>query len=100
MTNEQLTQYLIVWLGLPLITGAIAQAKGRSFLHWYLWGLLAWIIATPIILFIGRMSPDEEVERGLKRRCQDCAEPVRLAAKVCPHCGAALPAVPEGHGIY
>lgn len=37
---------------LALIPAVIAQRKGRSFVFWFIFGLLLWIVALPAALFV------------------------------------------------
>jgi hypothetical protein len=63
---------------LGLIPASIASSKGREFLPWWLYGWALFIAALPHALM---MQP-----AGKKRRCEHCAETIRVEAKVCPHC--------------
>ncbi len=60
-----------------LLPASIAHRKGRNFFVWWAFGALLWIIALPASLLIKR-QPD--------RVCSFCAEEIKLAASVCPHC--------------
>ena len=57
-----------------LIPAKIASGKGRSFLGYWIFGRLAFIIALPWALLL--RTP----------RCPYCAERIRPEATVCPHC--------------
>jgi len=72
---------LVVLIG--LIPAAIASSKGRNFFLWWLYGMAIFIVALPHALIMG---PD-----GTKRKCPNCAETVRVEAKVCPHCQREIP---------
>ena len=52
--------FVISWFLLALIPAFIAQRKGRSFIGWYVFGVLAFIIALPAALIVKRVAPDEE----------------------------------------
>lgn len=66
---------------LGLIPGWVAQARGYSFVTWWIFGTLLWIVALPISL----MLPDRA-----HVRCPYCAEQVMVEAVVCPHCRSRL----------
>lgn len=80
---------LIIWAAiLGLIPGYIAYRKGHSFVGYWAFGALLWVVALPVAIF---MKPDEaELEtRRLKRgehRCPHCRAFVRTDAGVCPNC--------------
>jgi len=79
---------------LGLITGSIAERKGRSFTVWWLFGGLLFIVALPMALI---MEPDRNVleqrqaRLGGLQKCPFCAEYIRPEAIVCKHCGRDLP---------
>lgn len=72
-------EFIILVLLLGLIPAMIAKSKGRSFLGWYIYGVLLFIIALVHSLIIGPSS-------SLVRKCPFCAENVKVEASVCPHC--------------
>jgi len=80
---------LLIAIVLGLIPAAIASGKGRSFIGWWLFGSLLWIIALPLALIIGK--DDAELEKrqlanGGVRKCPHCAELVKAGAKICRYC--------------
>lgn len=66
---------------IALIPAALAKSKGRSFILWYIYGVLFWIIAMIHSLLISADSAKGMVE------CPYCAELIKKDAKVCKHCG-------------
>lgn len=67
--------FLIFLALIAIIPAAIASNKGRSFLIWWVYGALLWIIAMIHALVV---EP--------ARTCPYCAEFLREEATVCPHC--------------
>lgn len=75
-----------------LIPAFIAQSKGRSFVLWWIYGALMFIMALPHSLI---MKADQQaIERrqlseGMKK-CYFCAEIIKKDAVVCRCCGRDL----------
>ena len=72
---------LILGAILGVIPGAIAARKGRSFVLWWLFGSLLFIVALPMSIIL---KP--------ARQCPECAGGVDKKARKCRHCGSPLPA--------
>lgn len=68
-------------IGISLILGLlpawIANRKGHSFIGWWLFGSLLWIVALPAALII---------RDGNHVPCPVCRERVHVDARACPHC--------------
>ena len=71
---------ILVLLFLGLIPAYIAQTKGRSFGAWYVYGLFL----LPITLIHSLLLPSND------KKCPQCAELVKIDAKICKHCGNKL----------
>ena len=68
--------FLIVLLILALIPAWIASNKGRSFVKWYIYGLLLLIFALPHALLI----------KNDTITCPACRSQISLQATVCKYC--------------
>lgn len=81
---------LIIPIVLGLIPAAIANSKGHSFVGWWLYGALLWIVALPHALMLrpdARTIETKALADGELRKCPRCAELVKREAKVCRFCG-------------
>ncbi|HEY5454149.1 MAG TPA: hypothetical protein VIJ96_01640 [Acidothermaceae bacterium] len=70
---------IIVAALLGLIPASIAHSKGYSFLGWWIFGALLWIVATPVAIFMG---PNEKT----MRLCPFCRSRMPIEATVCASC--------------
>jgi hypothetical protein len=66
---------------IALIPAIIAKTKGRSFMLWWLYGFLLWIVALPHAIII-KTVPSKDT-----KRCLFCAEIIKVDANVCRFCG-------------
>jgi len=80
---------LIPAMIIGLIPAYIASQKGRSFILWWFFGAMLFIVALPVSIII---KPDEHLialKKGLIQ-CPHCAEWVRKDARVCRYCNREL----------
>jgi hypothetical protein len=47
---------LSAWMILAIVVALIAVEKGRDGVRWFLFGLLAWPVALPLVLFLRRLG--------------------------------------------
>lgn len=93
-------EWVMIWIIGMLVTGALADARGR---HGGLWALAA-LFFTPLLALVVLALPSRKADKERRaaernrsrehRICPSCAEMVRREALTCRHCGAAMPPAP------
>jgi hypothetical protein len=74
--------FLVIVLLLGLIPAAIAKGKGHSFIGWWIFGSLLFIVALPIAICL-----KPRINMLLMLICGACNKPISKQASTCPHCG-------------
>lgn len=102
-------EFLLIAIVIGCIPAAIAQGKGRSFVAWWIYGALLFIVALPHSLMLdpavstpAQASPSREPQArppasapsSTTKVCPMCAETVQAAARICRFCRHEFPAEP------
>lgn len=90
--------FLLGWILFSVGVGVLAGSWGRSGIGWFLLALLlSPLLSVLALLVVGRHEDGSGSEGssvsgsdyldGKEKRCPDCAEHVKIRARVCKHCG-------------
>lgn len=81
-------EILVLAVLLGLLPAFIAKSKGRSFMGWWIYGALLWIVAFPhsLIMRSDQRGIDAQARRDGMKKCPACAEMIRREARVCRFC--------------
>ena len=80
------------------LCAGIADSKGRNSVGWFVVGFLSNILG---LLFLLIAPPNQEeldnegIKKGTHKKCDYCAEVVKVEAVKCPHCTADLPDITD-----
>lgn len=88
------TELLVLAVVLGLVPATIASSKGHSFLAFWVYGTLMFIVALPHAIIMkpnSAMIEALQLRDGAHRRCPFCAEIVKARAVVCRFCGREIP---------
>ena len=78
-------EILIIGILLGLIPAMVAQKKGHSFVAWWVYGSLLFLIALPHALLLKSEMKQVEQQQAAPgfKKCPFCAEMIKPDAKVC-----------------
>ena len=79
--------FIVLWLGSAIVCAAIADAKERLSMVWFLLGLIFGVFALLVIAILPTLGTEQQrLTAGGYVPCPDCREPVRHDARICRYC--------------
>jgi hypothetical protein len=86
-------EFFLLAVLIGLLPAYIAQNKGRSFVLWWIYGALIFIIALPhsLLMKADKNAVEENAIAEGAKKCPYCAELVKKEAVVCRFCQRELP---------
>ncbi len=81
-----------------LIPAAIARSKGRSFVGFWIYGALLFIVALPhaLIMKANKQAVEEQEIAAGGMKCPHCAEIIKAEANFCRFCSRDLSTLQQG----